>query len=77
MGAAAVLGDRAWWAWAAVPIYAVYLGWTTYAGVRGGMGGLMGGAGAGAGAKGDGEAGEGSKRQKKLEKRGGQRVQYR
>jgi hypothetical protein len=66
----AIAGDWAWWAYAAVPVYSAYLGFTTYSGVRQGMAGLGGG--------GEGSAGGGqSKRQAKLEKRGGQKVQYR
>ncbi|KAL1964959.1 hypothetical protein VTN77DRAFT_6159 [Rasamsonia byssochlamydoides] len=65
MGAVCLFGDRAWWLWIVVPLYSVWLAWTTFAGMRSGLAG-MGGA---------GDAPE-SKRQKKLEKRG-QRVQYR
>lgn len=78
---AAVVGDRAWWAWVVVvPAYSVYLAVGTYRGVTGGggLGGMMMGGG-GAGAEGlDGVAGGESKRQKKMEKRGGrEKVQYR
>lgn len=55
----------------AIPLYSVWLAYTTFGGMRQGMAGM---AGAGdpvlAGS-------EGSNRQKKMEKRGGQRVQYR
>ena len=71
---AAVLGDWFWCAWGVVPIYSVWLGWKTYSGVRGGMSGMMGGA---DGADSTGPGSGDSKRQKKLEKRGGQRMQYR
>ncbi|RJE25165.1 DUF788 domain protein [Aspergillus sclerotialis] len=70
MGAVCVFGDRAWWLWIVVPLYSVWLAYTTVMGMRTGLAG-MGGTGAG-----DVPAGE-SKRQKKMEKRGGQRVQYR
>ena len=71
---AAAFGDRAWWLWIVIPCYGVWLGYTTFMGVRGGMAG-MGGA---QGMEGEGMAqGTGSsKRQAKLEKRG-QRVAYR
>jgi hypothetical protein len=54
-----------------VPVYSAYLAYTTFTGVRNGMAGMAG----------PGTAEEGitsqSKRQSKLEKRGGQRMQYR
>lgn len=62
---------------AVIPVYSAYLAYTTFVAARGSMAGL----GAGAGA--DGSAGttsgqaSGSKRQAKMEKRGGQKVQYR
>jgi len=67
MGAVCIFGDRAWWLWIVVPLYSAWLAWTTFMGMKRGLAG-MGGAGDAAGE---------SKRQKKLEKRGGQRVQYR
>lgn len=70
LGLAALVGDYAWLMWGAVPLYSVWLAWSTWKGVSRG-GGLM-------GAMGEGGEGAGeSKRQKKMEKRGGQRVQYR
>lgn len=70
---AAIFGDWAWWFWVAVPLYSVYLAWTTYSSMRGGLGGMM-----GAGeSEANGQAGGESKRQKKLEKRGGQKVMNR
>jgi len=68
-----LFGNRAWWLYLVVPGYSVYLAATTVGGMRGMLGG---------GAKGDdttvGEVPGGeSKRQKKMEKRGGQRVAYR
>ncbi|KAF2791591.1 DUF788-domain-containing protein [Melanomma pulvis-pyrius CBS 109.77] len=65
---AAVLGDWAWWFWAVMPVYSVYLAWTTYKGVRGGFTDAAGVP--------QPEAAT-SKRQAKMEKRGGQRMQYR
>lgn len=72
MAAAALFGDRAWWGWVAVPGYGVYLVVRMVGGVREGMGmgGIM-------GKEGEGERPGESKRQKKMERRGGQRVQYR
>lgn len=71
---AAGVGDRAWWLFIVIPAYAVYLGYTTFMGAKQGMAGLAGPAGE------DGAQGQTSgtsKRQAKLEKRGGQRVAYR
>lgn len=70
---AAAVGDGAWWIWTVIPLYSAYLAYTTFTGARQSMAGL-------AGAGGDGAAqgtSTGSKRQQKLEKRGGQKVQYR
>jgi hypothetical protein len=69
---AAIFGDRAWWMYLAVPVYSVWLAYSTFAGVRQGMAGL-------GGQSGESDATpEGlSNRQKKFEKRGGQKVQYR
>ena len=68
--AVVVFGDRAWWLWAGVPVYSVYLLVSTFGSVRKGLAG-MGGQ--------ENEAGESatSNRQKKMEKRGGTKVQYR
>ncbi|OJD18350.1 hypothetical protein AJ78_01594 [Emergomyces pasteurianus Ep9510] len=75
MGAVCIFGDRAWWLWVMVPLYSGWSVYSTFMGLKGGMAGLGGGMGEGAG--GAGEAVE-SKRQKKMEKRGGaQRVRYR
>ncbi|KAL4925020.1 SND2/TMEM208 family protein [Aspergillus undulatus] len=74
IGAVCVFGDRAWWLWVVVPVYSVYLAYSTVMGVKGGLKGFGGGAGEG----GEGVAtGAESKRQRKMEKRGGQRMQYR
>ncbi|KAF2858004.1 hypothetical protein K470DRAFT_272797 [Piedraia hortae CBS 480.64] len=57
-----VAGDWAWWFYVVVPVYTAYLGFAAYKGVRKGFGDLTGGA-------------EGrSKRQMKMERRGGQKV---
>lgn len=64
-------GNWAWWLYAAVPVYTVYSLFGTYSKVKGGMGGLMG---QGQGVE---ESSGQSKRQAKMEKRGGQKVQYR
>jgi hypothetical protein len=67
-----VFGDRAWWLYLAVPAYSGYLAWTTFFGMKKGLAGL----GAGGEDLSGAGAGGASKRQQKLEKRGG-RVQYR
>ena len=70
IGLASLFGNRAWWAWLVIPLYSIWLVYTTFGGMKkglvpqGGFGEDKGSAGA-------------SNRQKKLEKRGGQRVQYR
>jgi len=63
-----VFGDKAWWLYLVVPGYSVYLAATTVGGMKGMLGGI-----------GDGAAAPEteSKRQKKMEKRGGQKVAYR
>lgn len=65
----AVTGDWAWWLWGVIPLYSVYAAWTTYTGMKGGFTDA-------AGVPQPGAAGT-SKRQAKMEKRGGQKVQYR
>lgn len=72
MGAVCIFGDFAWWLWVVIPLYSGWLAWTTFTGMRSGFAGMGNAAGQG----GEGAVAE-SKRQKKLEKRGGQRVQYR
>ena len=69
--AAAVVGDKAWWMYAVVPVYSVWVASTTIMGMRKGM------AGQGDASAQEADAGGDSKRQKKLGKRGGQKVQYR
>jgi len=56
----------------AIPLYSVWLAYTTFGGIRQGMAGM-----AGAGDRALAGGSEGSNRQKKMEKRGGQRVRYR
>ncbi|EOA83358.1 hypothetical protein ACJQWK_00004 [Exserohilum turcicum] len=64
--AAAIAGDYGWLLWAVMPAYSAYAAWSTYSGMRGGF---------------QDAAGvpqpQASKRQAKMEKRGGQKVQYR
>ncbi|KAI9813954.1 MAG: hypothetical protein M1832_006039 [Thelocarpon impressellum] len=61
---------------AVIPLYSAWLAYTTFGGLKKGIGGMAGGAQPDAS---DGAAGPqaGSNRQRKMEKRGGQRVQYR
>ena len=67
---AAVLGDVGWWLWTIIPLYSAWLAYTTFGSMRQGMANMMG--------QNSGEGGgPTSNRQKKLEKRGGQKVQYR
>ena len=70
MGAVCIFGDRAWWLWVVVPLYSIWLAYTTFMGVKQGFPGM------GAAADNEGPVQE-SKRQKKMEKRGGQRMKYR
>lgn len=70
MGAVCLLGDRAWWAWVVVPVYAAYAAYSAVMGVRRGMAGM----GFGMGDDGGAAGGE-SKRQKKMEKKG-QKMMY-
>ena len=74
IAAAAMVGDKAWWMYVVVPVYSVWMASTTVIGMRNGMAGM---AGQGDGSAQGTDAGGDSKRQKKLEKRGGQKVQYR
>lgn len=75
MVAVCLFNNRAWWFYLAVPLWSAYLAWSTFFGIKNGLAGL-GGANEGTPVGGAG-AGGSSKRQQKLEKRGGQRVQYR
>ncbi|RMZ84624.1 hypothetical protein DV737_g1193, partial [Chaetothyriales sp. CBS 132003] len=65
--AAAVFGNRAWWLYLVVPGYAIYAAVTTASGLKGMLGGI-------GGAASDGQVQ--SKRQKKMEARGGQKLRY-
>lgn len=65
---AAIFGDWAWWMWSIVPLYSAYSMYTTYTGMRGGFTDAAGVPQPGAAT---------SKRQAKMEKRGGQKVAYR
>ncbi|MCJ1464191.1 hypothetical protein MMC07_002804 [Pseudocyphellaria aurata] len=69
--AATVFGNKAWWLWAVIPLYSLWLAYTTFGGIKQSMGGMMG--------QGSdlSNTGNTSNRQKKFEKRGGQKVQYR
>ncbi|GIZ45208.1 hypothetical protein CKM354_000838800 [Cercospora kikuchii] len=68
-----LVGDYGWWVYAVVPLYSIWSAWTTYSGFKTGMGGMMPGGATEPAATQGGQ----SKRQAKLEKRGGQKVQYR
>ncbi|MCJ1312819.1 hypothetical protein MMC25_006495 [Agyrium rufum] len=73
--AAGLLGNGAWWMWGVIPVYSAWLAWSTFGGLRQGMAGM-----AGQGQEGEDGSGAGgaqSKRQQKMEKRGGQKTQYR
>ncbi|KAF2431380.1 hypothetical protein EJ08DRAFT_659978 [Tothia fuscella] len=67
----AVLGDKAWFLYLVVPVYGAYAAYTTFTGARQSMAGMAGSAEEGS------SIGSQSKRQQKMEKRGGQRMQYR
>lgn len=67
-----LVGNTAWWLYLIVPAYAGYTAFTTARGVRGMLGGMGGG-----GAEGDAAPQAQSKRQQKMEQRGGQKVRYR
>ncbi|KAI9734282.1 MAG: hypothetical protein M1834_002386 [Cirrosporium novae-zelandiae] len=69
-GVAALFGNKGWWLWIVIPLYSIWSAYTTYTGMSQGMAGL-------AGASGDGSVQAESNRQRKMEKRGGQRMQYR
>jgi len=68
----AAVGNRGWWLYLVVPGYAVYSVVGAAKGVKGMLGGLSGG-----GAEGEGTGPPQSKRQSKMDKRGGQKVVYR
>lgn len=73
IAASALLGNRSWWMYAAVPIYSMWMASTVLLGMRNGMAGI----GGQDGGSGEGAEGGESKRQKKLERRGGQKTQSR
>jgi hypothetical protein len=67
-GLAGIIGDKGWYAWIVVPCYTVWSLYAAYAGVKSGMGSMM-------GQKEGAPAEQGqSKRQAKIEKRGGVRM---
>ena len=68
LGLVILFGDRAWWLYMVVPLYTAYAITTTVGGIRETLSGL-----GSAGSEGQGQ----SNRQKKMEKRGGQKVAYR
>lgn len=68
---AAIAGNWVWWIYTAIPLYSAYKAYTIFVGARSGFSGLS-----GAGGEGSSTAAQ-SKRQAKMEKRGGQKVQYR
>ncbi|KAI9799943.1 MAG: hypothetical protein M1825_004314 [Sarcosagium campestre] len=75
---ASIFGNKGWWLWIIVPVYSAWLAFSTVNGLRQGFGGLTGSNASGAaGAKEGDTQGAQSNRQKKIEKRGGQKVQYR
>ena len=75
---ASIFGEKAWWLWTAIPLYSAWLGFTTFGSMRESMAGMAGMAGLASQNSDVADAsGATSNRQKKLEKRGGQRVQYR
>ncbi|KAF2229552.1 DUF788 domain protein [Viridothelium virens] len=66
-----LIGDYGWWAYIVVPLYSIWLAWTTFNGARQGLAGFS-----GADGNDQAQSQTGSKRQQKMEKRG-QKVQYR
>lgn len=71
--AATFLGNKGWWLWTVIPAYGAWLAYTTFGSVRKGMSGLAGQG----GEDGVANGGAASNRQRKMEKRGGQKMQYR
>lgn len=70
---AGLFGNIAWWLWSVIPLYSIWVAYTTFGGMRQSMAGL-----AGQGASSDASPHvDLSNRQKKMEKRGGQKIQYR
>ena len=68
IAAAALVGNKAWWMYIIVPAYSMWVASSTILSMREGMAGM-----AGQGKGDETNTGE-SKRQKKLEKRGGQKI---
>jgi hypothetical protein len=71
LGLVGLLGEWAWWVALVVPLYAAYLAWGFYKGFAGGMPGMP------AVQQEDEATGGMSKRQQKMEARGGQKVRRR
>ncbi len=71
---ASLFGNRAWWLWTVIPLYSSWSAYTAFGGMRQSMARMT-----GQEASGDAFSinGNTSNRQKKMEKRGGQKVQYR
>lgn len=70
---AGLFGNMAWWLWSVIPLYSIWVAYTTFGGMRQSMSEL-----AGQGVLGDASSDVNlSNRQKKMEKRGGQKIQYR
>ena len=70
VAAAAFTGNKAWWMYTAVPAYSMWMASSMILNMRQGMAGMT-------GQDNGGENVAESKRQKKLEKKGGQKMQYR
>lgn len=70
---AGLFGNMAWWLWSVIPLYSIWVAYTTFGGMRQSMAAL-----AGQGASSDASSDVNlSNRQKKMEKRGGHKIQYR
>ncbi|KAJ5084157.1 hypothetical protein NUU61_008736 [Penicillium alfredii] len=69
--AVCLFNDRAWWLWAVIPLYSVYLAYTTIMGMKKGFAGIGGG-----GSEEEDLNATKSKTQLKKEKRGGGKVKY-
>ncbi|KAL8895682.1 MAG: hypothetical protein Q9207_008065 [Kuettlingeria erythrocarpa] len=67
-----LFGDMAWVGYLVVPVYSAWLAWTTFGSMKDGMMGMAGGGGTAGTA-----SGSTSNRQKKMENRSGQKMQYR
>ncbi|KAL8928762.1 MAG: hypothetical protein Q9208_001540 [Pyrenodesmia sp. 3 TL-2023] len=69
VGVAGLFGDKAWWGYLVVPVYSLWLAWTTFGSMKEGILGMAGGGGTGGAANGGT-----SNRQRKMEKRSGQKM---